>query len=218
MNRREARKCTAKLSWLRRNLDDFQLLYPDPVGTPRAPAYHENVPCSMTQYDSPTNSLNEISEPHLVGDARNGNREAMAELFRRHYPPSIAVSARDVTARHAAPGFLGAFVARRRGVSFDNSLSGVSASREGEWRYTTEYSGRREGAPMSSATTAQQKQVEAPELKNGSKLTDTMSGAYRQLLGSPPAGGLGQLLFRFPPTGIGVVFPRGLAECFGLVT
>jgi hypothetical protein len=54
--------------------------------------------------------------------------------------------------------------------------------------------------------------------KNGSKLSDAMSGAYRQLLGSPPAGGLGRLHFRFPPTGIGVVFLHGRAERFGFAT
>jgi hypothetical protein len=59
---------------------------------------------------------------------------------------------------------------------------------------------------------------DCPSSKNGSKLSDTMSGAYRQLLGSPPAGSLGQFLFRFAPTRIGVVFLHGLAERFGFVT
>jgi hypothetical protein len=44
----------------------------------------------------------------------------------------------------------------------------------------------------------------------GSKLSDTMSGAYRQLPGSKLAGGLGHL-FRFAPTRIGIVFLHGLA-------
>jgi RNA polymerase sigma-70 factor (ECF subfamily) len=47
----------------------------------------------------PTNSLNEIPEPQLVGDARNGNRDAIAELFRRHYRHSIAVARRMLPAQ-----------------------------------------------------------------------------------------------------------------------
>ena len=43
---------------------------------------------------SDTTSLNEQSEAELVCGARNGNGEAMAELFRRHYPHSIAVARR----------------------------------------------------------------------------------------------------------------------------
>jgi RNA polymerase sigma-70 factor, ECF subfamily len=35
----------------------------------------------------------------LVGDARNGNRDAIAELFRRHYPHSIAVARRILPAQ-----------------------------------------------------------------------------------------------------------------------
>jgi RNA polymerase sigma-70 factor (ECF subfamily) len=42
----------------------------------------------------PTNCLNETPEAQLVGDARNGNRDAIAELFRRHYTHSIAVAHR----------------------------------------------------------------------------------------------------------------------------
>ena len=42
----------------------------------------------------PTNVLNDTPEPQLIGDARNGNRDAIAELFRRHYPHSIAVARR----------------------------------------------------------------------------------------------------------------------------
>src|ERR1700751_3055115 len=37
-----------------------------------------------------TNSLNQT--PELVGDARSGNRDAIAELFRRYYPHAIAVA------------------------------------------------------------------------------------------------------------------------------
>ena len=48
---------------------------------------------------SNTTSLNEKSEAELVRDARNGNREAMAELFRRHYPQSIAVARRILPAQ-----------------------------------------------------------------------------------------------------------------------
>ena len=46
----------------------------------------------------PTNSLNETPEPQLIGDARNGNRDAIAELFRRHYTHSIAVARRILPA------------------------------------------------------------------------------------------------------------------------
>jgi RNA polymerase sigma-70 factor (ECF subfamily) len=42
--------------------------------------------------------LNETPEPQLVGDARNGNRDAIAELFRRHYMHSIAVARRILPA------------------------------------------------------------------------------------------------------------------------
>ena len=47
----------------------------------------------------PTNSLNETPEPQLVLDARNGNRDAIAELFRRHYTHSIAVARRILPAQ-----------------------------------------------------------------------------------------------------------------------
>jgi RNA polymerase sigma-70 factor (ECF subfamily) len=47
----------------------------------------------------PTNSLNEIPEPQLVGDARHGNRDAVAELFRRHYTHSVAVARRILPAQ-----------------------------------------------------------------------------------------------------------------------
>jgi hypothetical protein len=47
----------------------------------------------------PTNSLNDKLEPELVGDARNGDRDAMAELFRRQYPRSIAIAHRILRAR-----------------------------------------------------------------------------------------------------------------------
>jgi RNA polymerase sigma-70 factor (ECF subfamily) len=47
----------------------------------------------------PTNSLNETPEPQLIGDARNGNRDAIAELFRRHYTHSIAVARRILPAQ-----------------------------------------------------------------------------------------------------------------------
>src|ERR1700747_1451562 len=46
-----------------------------------------------------TTSLNEKPEAELVCDARNGNGEAMAELFRRHYPHSIAVARRILPAQ-----------------------------------------------------------------------------------------------------------------------
>ena len=47
----------------------------------------------------PTNALNETPEPQLVGEARNGNRDAIAELFRRHYTHSIAVARRILPAQ-----------------------------------------------------------------------------------------------------------------------
>ena len=47
----------------------------------------------------PTNSLSETPEPQLVGDARNGNRDAIAELFRRHYKHSVAVAHRILPAQ-----------------------------------------------------------------------------------------------------------------------
>ena len=47
----------------------------------------------------PTNSLNDTPEPQLVGDARNGNRNAISELFRRHYTRSIAVAHRILPAQ-----------------------------------------------------------------------------------------------------------------------
>jgi len=47
----------------------------------------------------PTNSLNETPEPQLVGDARNGNGDAIAELFRRHYTHSVAVARRILPAQ-----------------------------------------------------------------------------------------------------------------------
>src|ERR1700731_1483101 len=50
---------------------------------------------NMTRY---TTSLNEKPEAELVGDARNGNRDAIAELFRRHYTHSIAVARRILPA------------------------------------------------------------------------------------------------------------------------
>ena len=45
------------------------------------------------------NSLNETPEPQLVSDARDGNRDAIAELFRRHYTHSIAVAHRILPAQ-----------------------------------------------------------------------------------------------------------------------
>jgi RNA polymerase sigma-70 factor (ECF subfamily) len=47
----------------------------------------------------PTNALNETPERQLIGDARNGNRDAIAELFRRHYTHSVAVSRRILPAQ-----------------------------------------------------------------------------------------------------------------------
>ena len=47
----------------------------------------------------PANSRYEEPEPELIGDARNGDLDAMAELFRRHYPYSIAVARRILPAQ-----------------------------------------------------------------------------------------------------------------------
>src|SRR5579862_5666804 len=65
-------------------------------GMPRALAHHEKRRSNMTRDNT---SLNEQSEAELVCDARNGNGEAMAELFRRHYPHSIAVARRMLPAQ-----------------------------------------------------------------------------------------------------------------------
>jgi len=46
-----------------------------------------------------TNSPREKPEPELIGDARIGDKDAMAELFRRHYPHSIAVARRMLPAQ-----------------------------------------------------------------------------------------------------------------------
>ena len=58
----------------------------------KAPEQHR---LNMTRY---TTSLNEKPEAELVGDARNANREAAAELFRRQYHHSIAVARRMLQA------------------------------------------------------------------------------------------------------------------------
>jgi RNA polymerase sigma-70 factor (ECF subfamily) len=50
----------------------------------------------MTRY---TTSLNEKPEAELVSNAQNGNREAIAELFGRHYTHSIAVARRILPAQ-----------------------------------------------------------------------------------------------------------------------
>src|SRR5580704_5421902 len=65
-------------------------------GMPRALARHEKRRSNMTR---DTTFLSEQSEAELVRDARNGNREAMAELFRRHYPHSIGVARRMLPAQ-----------------------------------------------------------------------------------------------------------------------
>jgi RNA polymerase sigma-70 factor (ECF subfamily) len=65
-------------------------------GMPRALAHHEKRRRNMTR---DTTSLNEKSEAELVRDARNGDRDAIAELFRRHYPHSIAVARRMLPAQ-----------------------------------------------------------------------------------------------------------------------
>jgi RNA polymerase sigma-70 factor (ECF subfamily) len=46
-----------------------------------------------------TNALNEKPEPELIAEARDGDRDAMAELFRRHYPHSIATARRILPAQ-----------------------------------------------------------------------------------------------------------------------
>src|SRR5579859_4297570 len=65
-------------------------------GIPRALAHYEKRRSNMTR---DTTSLQEKSEAELVRDARNGDREAMAELFRRHYPHSVAVARRMLPAQ-----------------------------------------------------------------------------------------------------------------------
>jgi RNA polymerase sigma-70 factor (ECF subfamily) len=65
-------------------------------GMARALAHHEKRRSNMTH---DTTSLNEKSEAELVCDARNGIGEAMAELFRRHYPHSVAVARRMLPAQ-----------------------------------------------------------------------------------------------------------------------
>jgi RNA polymerase sigma-70 factor (ECF subfamily) len=47
----------------------------------------------------PTNSLHEKPEAELIGDARDGNADALSELFRRHYPGSIAIARRILPAQ-----------------------------------------------------------------------------------------------------------------------
>jgi RNA polymerase sigma-70 factor (ECF subfamily) len=43
--------------------------------------------------------LNETPEPQLISGARNGNKDAIAELFRRHYTHSLAVARRILPAQ-----------------------------------------------------------------------------------------------------------------------
>ena len=45
------------------------------------------------------NSVHEKSESELIAESRNGHGEAMAELFRRHYPSSVAVARRMLPAQ-----------------------------------------------------------------------------------------------------------------------
>ncbi len=47
----------------------------------------------------PTNARHEEPESELIGDARNGDLDAMAELFRRHYPYSITLARRILRVR-----------------------------------------------------------------------------------------------------------------------
>ncbi len=47
----------------------------------------------------PMNSLDERPEPELVSDAGSGDGDAMAELFRRHYPHSVVVARRILPAQ-----------------------------------------------------------------------------------------------------------------------
>jgi hypothetical protein len=37
-------------------------------------------------------AMHEKSEWELIADSRNGNDDAMSELFRRHYPSSVRVA------------------------------------------------------------------------------------------------------------------------------
>ena len=50
------------------------------------------------EYDSPE-AVHDEPEPELIGDARIGDKDAMAELFRRHYRHSTAVARRILPAQ-----------------------------------------------------------------------------------------------------------------------
>jgi RNA polymerase sigma-70 factor, ECF subfamily len=45
------------------------------------------------------NSQDERPEPELVSDARSGDGDALAELFRRHYPHSVVIARRILPAQ-----------------------------------------------------------------------------------------------------------------------
>jgi len=83
---------SAKTSWLRRNVDDFHLLCPSPLERHVQTLTTKTSRTARLKMTHPTNVVTETPEPQLVGDARNGNRHATAELFRRHYSHSIAVA------------------------------------------------------------------------------------------------------------------------------
>src|SRR6267142_5201767 len=53
---------------------------------------HLNMPC-------PAEAQLEKPEPELIVDARNGDLDAMTELFRRHYSHSVTVARRMLPAR-----------------------------------------------------------------------------------------------------------------------
>jgi DNA-directed RNA polymerase specialized sigma24 family protein len=56
-------------------------------------------PRKTTQHVAAANSRQDEPEPELIGGARNGDLDAMAELSRRHYPYSVAVARRILSAQ-----------------------------------------------------------------------------------------------------------------------
>jgi RNA polymerase sigma-70 factor (ECF subfamily) len=99
VNRREAGKMWAKTFVAAAQADDFHLLCPGPCWNVTCDAHHETSRTAQLDMACPANVLNETPETQLIGDARNGNRDAITELFRRHYAHSIAVARRILPAQ-----------------------------------------------------------------------------------------------------------------------
>src|SRR5580704_15574821 len=72
---------------------------PVPVGTPRADVITKTSRTGQLNMTRSMNVLNETLEPQLICDARNGDSDAIAELFRRYYTQSIAVARRILPAQ-----------------------------------------------------------------------------------------------------------------------